>query len=150
MSDVTIYIASSKGLKLKKGASMYMMEFITPRGETITRDGIIVESDTTENRLVLAAITRALSRMQKSCEISVMCECEHIFQVDKNGWLDKWRIEGWVNSRGEPVKNAKLWQQLSEYMDMHLITFDRGHNPYGTIMRETIEQELRKEVFEDG
>lgn len=145
--DVKIYIETTRGVKLKHGVGMYMVEFIKPNGDTETRQGFVTEEDTTENIVALKTVIAAMNILIKQCEVTVITTNEIILAAERHGWLSKWRIEGWTNSAGEPVKNKELWQQVDELMDKHLVIFVREHNPYKTIMDKEIHKKKEADIW---
>lgn len=139
--EVTIYIETGRGPVQKIGVGMYTVEFIKSNGDTETRQGIVREENTSENALALKTVIKALMILKKQCDITVITENTLILSAERYAWLDRWRMEGWINSRGEQIKHKELWQQISDMMDRHLIIFTTGRNPYKTLMYEAIEKE---------
>lgn len=139
---VTIFIETSiHGPAIRTGSGMYMIEYIKKNGDPETRQGITERKDATENALALEALAAALKRITKSCSIRVNTQCDHILNTMGNHWLPQWRKNDWRNAKGKPIKNMELWQQLSDLMDKHCITFGRDPNSYATVMQAEMKKE---------
>ncbi|MBE6461788.1 MAG: ribonuclease HI [Alphaproteobacteria bacterium] len=71
------------------------------------------ERDTTNNRMELMAVIRALTAAHKHDEIEIHTDSQYV----KNGmqvWLKNWKKNNWRTSTKKPVKNQDLWQKLDE------------------------------------
>ena len=77
------------------------------------------EINTTNQRMELKAIIEALKFCKNNyLEIEVKVEIFSDSAYCVNGmnqkWYDKWILNKWTNSKGDPVKNKELWQELIE------------------------------------
>ncbi|MGN0902934.1 MAG: ribonuclease HI [Succinivibrio sp.] len=84
---------------------------------------------TTNNRMELMAVIKALSALKESCQVVITTDSQYV----KNGltlWIDNWKRQGWRTSTKAPVKNKDLWQALDKECQRHQITFKwvKGHN----------------------
>ncbi|GAB6090137.1 ribonuclease HI [Spirochaeta dissipatitropha] len=74
------------------------------------------ESMTTNNRMELTAVIKALQLVQKDFPAKpalIVTDSQYV----KNGitqWIHTWIRNGWKTSQKSPVKNKELWQQLLE------------------------------------
>ena len=86
--------------------------FIATNGKEIAeRSG--GESNTTNNRMELTAVIKALSAAKKHDELEIHTDSQYV----KNGmekWVRQWKNNNWKNAEKKPVKNKELWQQLDE------------------------------------
>ena len=52
----------------------------------------------------------------------------------KQGWLDRWKRNGWMRSKTEPAKNVDLLEELDRLLQTHQVemVWVKGHadNPY--------------------
>lgn len=151
---VTVYAESGiKGPARRSGAGTWLVEYIRKDGTPETRpvdqaDAVTWLPDTTQAALELHMLIDALSILTKPCSVRINTECEHILNVFENGWLEKWKESDWKTAKGKPVANAELWQQLSEYIDVHEdVLVEKGENSYRNIMQMEIlkEEKRRKE-----
>lgn len=151
---VTIYLESGiRGPARRSGAGAWLVEYIRKDGTPETRpveqsDAVTWLPNTTQATLELNMLIDALSILTKPCEVRINTECEHILNAFENGWLEKWKESDWKTAKGKPVANAELWQQLSEYIDVHEdVLVEKGENSYRNIMQMEIlkEEKRRKE-----
>ncbi|HOY47740.1 MAG TPA: ribonuclease HI [Alphaproteobacteria bacterium] len=71
------------------------------------------EKDTTNNKMELTAVIKALSAARKHAEVEIHTDSQYV----KNGmqsWIKNWKKNGWKTADKKPVKNKELWQQLDE------------------------------------
>lgn len=87
------------------------------------------EADTTNNRMELTAVTRALEALTRPCNVTIVTDSEYIANAFKLGWLEKWKKNGWKNAAKEPVKNQDLWVALDALISKHRVTWTwtKGH-----------------------
>src|SRR5215207_7200234 len=86
------------------------------------------ESHTTNNRMELTAVIRALESLKRPSEVDLFTDSQYV----KNGiesWIHGWRRNGWKTSDKKDVKNADLWRELAELAARHRIVWHwvRGH-----------------------
>ena len=86
------------------------------------------EKLTTNNRMELLAVIRALEALTRSTVVELYTDSQYV----KNGietWIHAWRRNGWKTSDKKPVKNADLWRELGELVARHDITWHwvKGH-----------------------
>jgi ribonuclease HI len=86
------------------------------------------EALTTNNRMELTAVIRALEALQRSCTVRIVTDSEYV----RNGiteWIHGWKKRGWRTASKQPVKNIDLWQRLDELAQGHRVTWQwvRGH-----------------------
>ena len=87
------------------------------------------EKDTTNNRMELTAVIRAISAARKHDEIEIHTDSQYV----KNGtmvWMTNWKKNNWRTADRKPVKNQDLWQQLDELVSLVKVhwVWVRGHN----------------------
>jgi len=92
------------------------------------------EADTTNNRMELMAVLKALEQLKEPCEVTIVSDSKYVVDAMEKGWLNSWSAKGWKKSDGKPVLNVELWKRLRELMQDHRIRFQwiRGHagHPY--------------------
>jgi len=97
------------------------------RGQTRTLNGY--EAETTNNRMELTAVIRALGALKRPCRVELVTDSRYVMQ-GINEWLDKWKRNGWKTAARKPVKNVDLWQRLDEEAGRHDIHWRwvKGHS----------------------
>lgn len=86
------------------------------------------EADTTNNRMELTAVIRALEALKRPCRVALYTDSQYVIK-GMTEWLPGWKKRGWKNSAKEPVKNVDLWQQLEQLALQHEIEWNwvKGH-----------------------
>jgi ribonuclease HI len=86
------------------------------------------EPATTNNRMELTAVIRALEALKRACDVELYLDSQYV----KHGiesWIHTWKKNGWRTSDRKPVKNAELWRELDALAALHRIRWHwvRGH-----------------------
>ena len=87
------------------------------------------ENNTTNNRMELLAPIMALKKIKRKSEITIFTDSKYV----KDGitdWINKWKINGWVNASKKQVKNASLWKELDKLVSVHKVEWFwvKGHS----------------------
>jgi len=87
------------------------------------------EPATTNNRMELLAVIRALETLKRPVKARVHTDSQYV-QKGISEWIHSWKRRGWLTADKKPVKNADLWQQLDALSAGHQIQWCwvRGHN----------------------
>jgi ribonuclease HI len=83
---------------------------------------------TTNNRMELTAVIRALEALKRPCEIDLYTDSQYVKQGIET-WIHGWKRNGWKTSDRKPVKNAELWRELDVLAAQHAIRWHwvKGH-----------------------
>ena len=83
---------------------------------------------TTNNRMELIAVIRALEQLKRPCKVKVFTDSSYV-QKGMTEWLQGWKTRNWRTSSKEPVKNEDLWKQLDSLALQHEIQWFwvKGH-----------------------
>jgi ribonuclease HI len=76
------------------------------------------EAHTTNNRMELTAVIRALEALTRPVQARVYTDSEYV-RRGMSEWLSAWKLRGWRTAERKPVKNQDLWQQLDELRTRH-------------------------------
>ena len=87
------------------------------------------EHETTNNRMELMAVIEGLSALQRPCEVRVTSDSTYVLKGIQE-WMPNWKKRGWKTASKKPVKNADLWQQLDQLVELHSIDWHwvKGHS----------------------
>jgi len=87
------------------------------------------EASTTNNRMEIMAVIRALKTINAENEITVFTDSTYV-QKGIIEWIAKWKINGWRTSNKKEVKNKDLWVQLDDLASKFKITWIwvKGHS----------------------
>lgn len=99
------------------------------------------EVETTNNRMELMAIVKALAKIKKDkykpgCSFEIYSDSAYVVNAINYGWLSKWSLNNWVTTKGEEIKNQDLWKRyllLNSYLvcqrKLHIKVIKiKGHN----------------------
>ena len=86
------------------------------------------EFRTTNNRMELTAVIRALETLRGDADVVLYTDSQYV----KNGiesWIHVWKRNGWKTADRKPVKNAELWRELDLVVAKHRVSWRwvKGH-----------------------
>jgi ribonuclease HI len=86
------------------------------------------EPQTTNNRMELTAVIKALEALTRPVTVRVHLDSTYV-QQGISKWIHGWKKNGWKTSTKEPVKNADLWRVLDEVVSRHDVSWQwvKGH-----------------------
>ena len=87
------------------------------------------EADTTNNRMELTAVIRALEALKRRAVVTVHTDSEYV-RRGITEWLPNWKARDWKTTDRKPVKNRDLWERLDELAVGHDIDWRwvKGHS----------------------
>ena len=103
------------------------------------------ELETTNNRMELIAIIRALESIPKETSLQIFTDSKYVI----NGielWIKKWKINDWIGSNKKKVKNKDLWMKLDMLSSQFQITWNwvKGHS--GNKYNEEVDRLARDQI----
>jgi len=123
------------------------------------------DPNTTNNRMELTAIVSVLRIVldkiyqeevcKKQIDLEIVSDSSYCVNAVNQKWLYFWKNNGYINSKGEEVKNKDLWEQLDdilqecEYVGFNLIfTKVKGHagNPLNELADKLATGEIKKHI----
>jgi ribonuclease HI len=83
---------------------------------------------TTNNRMELTAVIRALQALKKPCDVRIYTDSVYV-QKGITEWIVGWKARGWRTADKKPVKNDDLWKILDGLVINHRIEWlwVKGH-----------------------
>ena len=87
------------------------------------------EALTTNNRMELTAVIRALEALKRPCNIKLYTDSSYV-QKGITEWIVGWKARHWRTADKKPVKNDDLWKTLDVLANQHKIEWIwvRGHD----------------------
>ncbi len=87
------------------------------------------EPATTNNRMVMTAVIKALSALIEPCDVTVHTDSRYVID-GMTKWVAGWKKRGWTNASKQPVKNVDLWHDLIAATARHKVQWEwvRGHS----------------------
>jgi ribonuclease HI len=89
------------------------------------------EAATTNNRMEIMAVVRALKSLTKPSVVVVHTDSRYVMD-GATQWMKRWKANGWKTSYKKPVKNNDLWLALDEATAPHKVTWRwvKGHSDH--------------------
>lgn len=86
------------------------------------------EPGTTNNRMELTAVIRALEALSRPCHVRLHTDSQYV-QKGISEWIHGWKKRGWLTAEKKPVKNDDLWKRLDELAAHHHVEWlwVKGH-----------------------
>lgn len=139
MFEVHIYIetdsASPKDTEKQYG---YVLECRMASGKIETRQGF-GKLEGTYHQITLSALSEAMKRIHKSCEITV--HTENIFVANMlNQNMERWAGNGFLTSKGKPIANQDKWRDIWDSYKKHIVKTESGSHAYSS----WLQMEMRK------
>ena len=84
---------------------------------------------TTNNRMELTAVIRALEALKEPCAVTLYSDSRYVVDAMTRGWAESWRRRGWMRTKTEPAKNPELWERLLALCERQQVEWIwvRGH-----------------------
>ena len=84
--------------------------------------------ETTNNRMELTAVIRALEALKRPVSGRVHTDSQYVLK-GINEWIHGWKRNGWKTASRQPVKNADLWERLDALSRQHKLewVWVKGH-----------------------
>lgn len=100
--------------------------WLTCEGKEKTLSG--GESLTTNNRMEMTAVIRALEALKKPSTVKIYTDSSYV-QKGISEWIIGWKARNWRTADKKPVKNEDLWKTLDSLAKQHEIEWIwvKGH-----------------------
>ncbi|MCD8100250.1 MAG: ribonuclease HI [Oscillospiraceae bacterium] len=87
------------------------------------------EKATTNNRMELTGVIRALEALNEPCIVELWSDSKYVCDGLGKGWAASWKKRGWVKSDKKPALNPDLWGRLLELAEIHTVRchWVKGH-----------------------
>jgi ribonuclease HI len=85
--------------------------------------------ETTNNRMELLAVIKALESLKMPCEVVVISDSRYVINAMTKGWMKGWCARGWTKADKKPLKNVDLWKRLHDAEKAHHMQWKwvKGH-----------------------
>ncbi len=89
------------------------------------------EAQTTNNRMELMAVIRALHSLKKESQVTIHTDSKYVMDGAMK-WLKNWKKNGWKTADKKPVKNEDLWRTLESELERHTVKWRwvKGHSDH--------------------
>lgn len=114
------------------------------------------EENTTNNRMELTAAIRALEKIPAGERVELYTDSSYLKNAFTNGWLVKWKSNGWKTATKNPVLNKDLWLELDKLITTRTVKFKwvKGHagnffNERCDLLARTTAEKFQRGVFKN-
>jgi ribonuclease HI len=100
------------------------------------------DTETTNNRMEMMAVIRALETLKRPCAAIVHTDSVYVMK-GMTEWIGEWKKRNWKTAAKKPVKNVELWQRLEKAINSHDVEWKwvKGHS--GVIENERADELAR-------
>ena len=63
------------------------------------------EANTTNNRMEMLAVIKALEALKEPCEVTLTTDSRYVCDAVNKGWAKKWKANNWIKSDKSKAKN---------------------------------------------
>ena len=87
------------------------------------------EKETTNNRMELTAVIKALSALKEECNVTLCTDSNYVCDAINKRWVYSWRANNWRKADKKKALNVDLWEELLALLDKHNVKFVwvKGH-----------------------
>ena len=87
------------------------------------------EKNTTNNRMELTAVIKALEQLKEPCKVLLTTDSKYISDGINQGWAQTSQKNGWRKADKKPAINHDLWEKLLGLLKIHDVTINwvKGH-----------------------
>lgn len=103
------------------------------------------EADTTNNRMELTAVIRALEALKRPVHVRVHTDSQYV-QKGISEWIHSWKKREWRTADRQPVKNAELWRELDALASRHRVEWHWVKGHAGHVENERADALARKGI----
>ena len=88
------------------------------------------ERETTNNRMELTAAIVGLSTLKEPCEVTLYSDSKYLIDAIEQGWVYKWKENGWMRNKKDKALNPDLWEELLALLEKHEVNlvWVKGHD----------------------
>ena len=88
------------------------------------------EKETTNNRMELTAVIKALEMLKEPCEVTLTTDSKYVCDAINQNWVYQWQSKGWKKADKKPALNVDLWEELLPLLETHKVEFIwvKGHD----------------------
>lgn len=143
MQDYNIYLQTEIVGPVKTTSKYGYVIELTERENVInTLTEIGCMKDATCYRLLVAAVCRALDKIQKKSRVTIYTDSMYLQNAFAEDWIGQWATAGWKNKKKQPVKNDDIWKLVAEKADKHEISIIRQQrHQYSSWLMDQMQKE---------
>lgn len=115
------------------------------------------DCETTNNRMELLAVVKALEKVLRCGKVSnhyvILSDSAYVVNSINNNWVINWSLNDWKTGKGEKVKNQDLWEKYLDLIgflaecDIDHISFVKLKGHSGDPMNEYADKVAKSEAL---
>ena len=100
------------------GWAFLILEKKPGQDSEIVNQGTGRKVGTTNQEMEINAVAEALVSVGNTSElINLYSDSAYVINCLKDRWFDKWKANGWLNSKQNPVENRESWERLIDLVN---------------------------------
>lgn len=113
-------IAEGKG-----GWAFIILENIPGEDSQVTLKGSGQKLGTTNQEMEIIAVAQAFEALgdKRSLKVNLYSDSAYVINCLKDRWYDKWKSNGWLNNKKNPVENRDAWERMINAVEKHSVNF---------------------------
>jgi len=117
--------ARQDGVAEGKGGWAYVVLTQAPGQDMKTdKEGSGHKVGTTNQEMEIHAVVEAFRSLGRVTEpINLYSDSAYVINCLKDRWYDKWKSNGWLNSKMKPVRNRDTWENLIDVVNKFNVNF---------------------------
>lgn len=149
MKNIKIYTdgASSKNgsPEQRAGYGVVIVEEGSDCEHAISGSGSSATNQQMEIFACTIGLLRTLELFPEECYVEVYSDSAYVVNCINQGWYIKWQTNGWLNAKGQPVANKRLWEGLLIAIDAHpgFVSFHKVSGHSGNFYNELADRLAR-------
>lgn len=138
MYKVDIYLETSlKGPGTRRGWYAAVIECTKKDNSVYWKGDFAQEESITYHKSVLLALLKSLNRLNASSDLTIHTDSYYLITNIEQGHLERWSKNGFLNIKGEPIKNQNEWKEVARLLKGHKVSFCyEKRNKYSAKMHE--------------
>lgn len=86
------------------------------RGEE-RRLRIAGEVNGTADKAALTGVVEGLKRLNRPVDLCIVTDSDYVYAPIHMGWINTWKEKGWINTKGQLVRNQELWSEFFRLLE---------------------------------
>jgi ribonuclease HI len=129
MKEVIIYTDGSAKGNPGNGGYGAVIIYTNDKDETVEKTISGGYPDTTNNRMEITAVIKALQVLTIPCKVKVYSDSQYLVNTFNKRCINNWKRNGWKTANGNDVKNKDLWEVMLSLTKYHKVKFEwvKGH-----------------------
>lgn len=119
----------------------YILRALSETGEVRREiEGQGFMGDSTNQRAELTAAIEGLAAITRPSAVVVHTDSAYVMNGFVEGWVERWRRNGWINSAKDPVSNKDLWMRLAMEVGRHEVSWVKVKGHSGVELNERVDK----------